>query len=160
EPVAVAVDGEIVGALPPGTNRGEFPLRAAARRDVNVELRLATFVARDHRQLGAYLDHIAIEHGRGGVPSPGLFAVLVRAPLLVLAAARLGGLGVGAAASAALASLVAQSTLLFPLGLLRSGYAPRLTLLVALGALASALFARWRGARAGEAAAAPAFLAF
>jgi hypothetical protein len=159
QPVAVAVDGEIVGALQPGTSRAEFPLRATPRRDVTVELRLATFVAGDGRRLGAYFDRIAIDHGRGAAPALGLLGVLVGVPLAALAAAGWGGLSCLAATAAALVTLATQSALLFPLGLLRSAYATRLALLLALGAAASAAFGRWRGGRAAGASR-PAFLGF
>jgi len=144
QPIVVAVDGAIVGSLPPRVNAAEFVLPSSKHSFVSVELRTETFAAGGGRQLGAYFDRVALRHARGGLPAYGLLALGASVPLGVLVAAGLSGASPLAAAGLALLSLVAYAGLLWPMGLLRSGYGARLALLILCGAMLACAFARWR----------------
>lgn len=158
-PVAIAVDGVIVGSLAPQATHAEVALPGSSRSGLTVELRGETFVAGNARRLGAHFDRVALRHERGGLPPAGLLLAMLAVPLGVVVAARFSGSGPKAAAVLALSSLAACAALLWPMGLLRSSYATGLPLLI-LGSAALAFgFARWRAARAGALAAPWAFAA-
>lgn len=151
QPIVVAVDGAIVGSLRPGETQAEFALSLSTRRDAAVELRTETFLAGDRRRLGAHFDRVALRHARSGAPAPGLLLPGLAALGVLALAARSRATPLGATVLG-LAGLAAQAALLWPVGLLRSGYATRLPLLVLAGAALAFGFARWRGKRAGAAA--------
>lgn len=157
QPVAVAVDGVVVGSLQPRVARAAFELADSGRDVLTVELRTETFLAGDGRRLGAYFDRVTLFHERRGLPSPGLVGGLLTAGLGVLAAAAVAGVAPVTAVLAALGVLAVHGWLLWPCGLVRSAYADVLPSLLVLGGFLAAAFARWRASRAGEAAAAWAF---
>lgn len=143
QPVAVFVDGALVGSLAPAASRLELALPASRRTQVSVELRSETFVAGDGRRLGMQFGRVRLEHERAGPPPWGLLLAALATGLGSLAAAAAAGFApaVGVAACAAL--LAVQGALLLPCGLARSDYALALPALLVLGCAAAAAFARW-----------------
>jgi hypothetical protein len=148
-PVAVAVDGVVVGVMEPGTTAAGFDLPAGARsRDVLLQAN--TFQAGDGRRLGALLGRVTLRPARQG--SVGALALFALPAAAVGLAAALAGLAAGPALLAALAAALVQSFLLWPYGLVRSPYADALAGAVALGAGLGLLFARRAGRRCAGAA--------
>ena len=148
-PVAVAVDGVVVGIVPLGEASGSFavPPRPAGSREV----RLVTtgFVAADGRLLGVLLDRVRLVHPLRALPSPRLLAIVLLPALAVLAAGRTAGAGPLAAGGLGAGIAVLAAALLWPYGLVRSGYAPTLAALLVAVAVSAALFARLAGRVAG-----------
>src|SRR4029079_13558718 len=102
--------------------------------------------AGDGRQLGAQLQAVRLRPARASRPSPRLFALLALPALLALGAALGGGLGLPIALGSGLGALLLMALLLWPCGLVHSGYAEELALLVSGAAALAALFA-WACAR-------------
>jgi hypothetical protein len=141
--VLVTLDGVLVGRIAPGQEQGAFDVVAARRGAREVELRVQPFVPADGRTLGTRLQSVRLWHAPPLRPSPALLAEFALPAALAAAAALWAGLGTGGASAAGLAIALLQALLLHPQGLLRSAYAPRLAVLLAAGAGAAALFARW-----------------
>ena len=90
-PVAVAVDGLVVGVLPPGQTSAVFAL-AAGRPVREVELRTVPFVAGgDGRRLGALLERVAVRQPSRALPPLGLVLVLALPAALAGASAAASG---------------------------------------------------------------------
>ncbi|MET0555165.1 MAG: hypothetical protein ABW221_19135 [Vicinamibacteria bacterium] len=133
-PVAVAVDGLVVGLLPPGQSTAVFEV-PAGRPVRELELRTVPFEA-GGRRLGALLERVAVHQAPRTLPPAGLVLLLaVPAALTAAAAAACGWRTLPASLSGAgLAALAAA--VLWPAGVVRSPYA--VTLAVLLGAIAAA----------------------
>jgi hypothetical protein len=140
-PVAVAANGVVVGAIDPGVAAASFALPDTGRGDRSIELRAPVFVAGDGRRLGALLDRVALRHAPARMPSARVVLVFVVPALAALACGFVAGMSPAAALAAAASVSIAQGLALWPYGLLRSGYAVRLALVVAMGSAAAAGFA-------------------
>jgi hypothetical protein len=144
-PVAVAVDGAIVGVVDPGARTRDFEL-PASDRGRRVELVVPTFRAGDGRDLGTLLGRVTLRPRARSRPALALVALLVLPALLMAGAALALGwtavpataLGTGAAVAVALVTL--------PSGALFSPYLARAALLVSAGVLVAAAWGRgWAG---------------
>jgi len=146
-PVAVAVDGVLVGRLLPGTASARWMVSPSAASAHLVELRTETFLAGDGRRLGALLDGIVWRHRREGWPRWGLILAFLWPVLAALAAARLAGLGPGWGLGLSAGATGLLLLLLLPWGLLRSSYALSLPWILGHGLLAAGGLARWAARR-------------
>lgn len=150
-PAAVSCDGVLLGHLPPGTSSARFSLpqnRSTAR---TIVLQVPTFRAGDGRDLGALFDRVALV-GRGphARPSFRISVVFLLPALAAAAAAVLAGLGGTGMAASAVMVAVAQAAALWPGGVVRSAYAPRLAVglacaLLLVGLIARTCARRWPG---------------
>ncbi len=139
-PVRVAVNGVVVGVLPPGTSEGSWPLTAA--RSQTVDLLAEPFIAGDGRRLGALLEVVTLEHARRGLPAPGLLLIFALPAAMVVVTALAAGLPAVAALAVSTGATAAQAALLGPRGVVRSDYAVGLAVSLGLGAVAAAVLAR------------------
>jgi hypothetical protein len=78
-----------------------------------------------------------------GWPGAALFGLFLAPAVLAALAGRAAGLGAWSAAAFAVATTAAQAAILWPSGLVRSPYADRVALLMAIGVALSAAFAWW-----------------
>jgi hypothetical protein len=140
-PVAVAANGVVVGAIEPGVAAASFALPDAGRGDREVELRPPVFVAGDGRRLGALLDRVALRHAPARMPSARLLLLFLVPALVALACGFAAGMGPAAALAAATTVSITQCLALWPYGLLRSGYALRLALILGGGVALIGVFA-------------------
>src|SRR6185369_6748645 len=138
--VAVALDGVVLGRIAPGEQAGAFDVSLPERGRHEVELRVDPFEAGDGRSLGTLLQSVRLWHAPPSLPSGTLAAEFALPAAAVAAAALLAGLGPWGATAWGLAIALLQALLLWPQGLLRSGYAPLLAAVLAAGAGAAALF--------------------
>jgi hypothetical protein len=146
-PVAVAADGAVVAMLPPEQAQVEVPLAPPRDGRLEVILSTETFAAEDGRQLGLMLDRAAVVPSRPGGASPRLVLMFAAAAAAMSLAAVGAGLSAWTSAAVGVAAGVLMTLALWPAGLLRSGYADRLPVLLVLGAIAAFAFARWQDAR-------------
>ena len=149
-PVVVAANGVVVGSIDPGMAAAGFALPDLGRGDVSVELRPPAFVAGDGRRLGALLDRVALRHAPARMPSARLLLLFLLPAVVTVAAALVAGMTAPAAVAAAASVSMAECLSLWPYGILRSGYAWRLALILAVGAamlglIAAAMDRRGRG---------------
>src|SRR5688500_4556691 len=151
-PVAVSCDGVLVGHLAAGTSSARFPLPETRGAWRTIELRMPTFRAGDGRDLGSLFDRVAItSEAPRARPSLRIALIFVLPAVVAAAGAAFAGLGgLGMLGSAALVAVV-QAAALWPGGLVRSSYAPRLAVALVCVMLAAAVFARaartrWAGA--------------
>jgi hypothetical protein len=149
-PVAVAANGVVVGAMDPGVAAASFALPDTGRGDRWIELRPPVFLAGDGRRLGALLDRVALRHAPARTPSARVILLFLVPALVTLACGLVAGMSGAAAFAAAAAVSIAQCLALWPYGLLRSGYALRLALMLIggaalVGAFAAAMDRRGRG---------------
>jgi hypothetical protein len=149
-PVAVAVDGLVVGMLAPGQASGVFDV-PAGRPVREVELRTVPFVAGgDGRRLGALLERVTVRQAPRALPPLGLVLVLVLPAAVAAAAASASGWRALPAALAGVGAAALAAAVLAPSGVVRSPYALRLAALLAAIAVASLAFAwMWERARPG-----------
>jgi hypothetical protein len=142
-PVIVAAGGVVVGSLDPGVGASTFALPDRGRGDVRIELRPPVFVAGDGRRLGALLDRVALRHAPARTPSARMVLLFVLPAVVTVAAGLAAGLSATSAASAAAVIVIAQGLLLWPCGLVRSGYALGLAAILALGSVLAGAFGAW-----------------
>jgi hypothetical protein len=141
-PVAVAVDGVIVGTIEAGGPSARFALRDNGTRARHVELRAAGFRAGDGRVLGAQLRRVTLRTAGRGSPPPAMVALLALAALGVWAAASVAGSPPLAAAGVALGTTAALTAVLWPRGVVRSSCLPAAVLITLAGAAAAACAVR------------------
>lgn len=141
--VAVAFDGVLLGAIAPGTTAASYPVVVRDRGPHEAELRVEPFLAGDGRSLGALLQSVRLQHARAPVPSAALLAELALPAAVMALAALLAGWSGPLAAAAGLLCAALEGLLLWPNGVLRSGHAPRLTIVLIAGAVVCAVFSRW-----------------
>jgi hypothetical protein len=140
-PVTVAANGVVLGSIAPGTGGADLAVPGMGRGDRRIELLSPVFTAGDGRQLGALLDRVALRHAPAGTPSARLLLLFLVPALVTIGAAFVSGMRPwSAAAISALLSLL-QGLALWPCGLVRSGYALGLALLLAAGVTLAAAFA-------------------
>ena len=142
-PVIVAADGVVVGVLPAGATDGRYPLTSTGRRSRTVQLEVPVFVAGDGRRLGARLQRVSVRPRDRGAPGLALLALFAAPAVLAAAVGRRAGLPPSAALVFGCVVTAVHAGMLWPSGLVRSPYAARLSLLVAAGLIASAVFAWW-----------------
>lgn len=140
-PVVVAANGVVAGTIDPGVAAADFALPGPGRGDVAVELRPPVFMAGDGRRLGALLDRVALRHAPARVPSARLLLLFLLPAAVTAAAALAAGMAPPGAVAAAASVSIAQALALWPYGLVRSGYAGRLALVLAAGAAVMGLAA-------------------
>jgi hypothetical protein len=149
-PVAVAVDGLVVGLLPPGRPTAVFQV-PAGRPLREVELRTVPFVSGgDGRRLGALLERVSVRQAPRAIPPVGLLLVLAVPAALAAAAAAVSGWSPlpSSLAGAGLSALAAA--LLGPSGVVRSPYAVALAALLGSIAVAAGVCGMlWERARPG-----------
>jgi hypothetical protein len=138
-PVAVAVDGVLVGRLEPGVAAARFDLRAGGGSRT-VTLQAEPFVAGDGRTLGTVLRRVSLRP-TGGWSWSSLFVFALPAAFTG-ACALAAGLAMGPALLAVLAVGLVEVFLLCPQGLVRSSYADLLALAAGVGAALAVAFAR------------------
>jgi hypothetical protein len=147
-PVAVAVDGLVVGMLAPGDTAAAFAV-PAGRAVREVELRTTPFVA-GGRSLGALLERVTVLQAPRTLPPLGLVLVLAVPAALAAAAAGAAGWRPLPAALAGVGTAALASAVLWPSGVARSPYAVTLAvLLAALAVVCGAFGAVWERARPG-----------
>ena len=142
-PVIVAADGVVVGVLPGGSTNGRFPLTSTGRRSLSVQLEVPVFVAGDGRRLGARLQRVSVRLRDRGAPGLTLLALFAAPAVLAAAVGRRSGLRPSVALAFGCVVTAVHAGILWPSGLVRSPYAARLSILIAVGLLAAALFAWW-----------------
>ena len=142
-PVVVAADGVILGLVPVGATAGLFPLTSTGRGSRTVQLDVPVFVAGDGRRLGARLQRVSVRPRARGAPGPGLLALFAAPAVLAAAVGRRVGLRPYAALMFASVVTAVHAALLWPSGLVRSPYAARLSLLIAVGLITAGAFAWW-----------------
>jgi len=142
-PVIVAADGVIVGVLPRGSTDGRFPLTSTGRRSRTVQLEVPVFVGGDGRRLGARLQRVSVRPRDRGAPGLALLALFAAPAVLAAAVGRRSGLRPCAALAFGCVVTAVHAGILWPSGLVRSPYAARLSILIAVGLIAAALFASW-----------------
>jgi hypothetical protein len=145
--VSVSVDGVIVGVLGPGDHQLDAALPARSRRSCEVQIVAEAFTAGDGRRLGTQLERVALHHHGRAWPSPATVLLFVLPALAVALAALAAGLTALPSLLLAAVASVFQAGLCWPGGIVRSGYAVRLSPLLAGAALACLLFARACGRR-------------
>ncbi len=142
-PVIVAADGVVVGVLPAGVTNGRFPLTSTGRRSRTVQLDVPVFAAGDGRRLGARLQRVSVRPRDRGAPGLALLALFAAPAVLAAAVGRRAGLRPSAALAFGSVVTAVHAAILWPSGLVRSPYAARLSLLIAAGLIAAAVFAWW-----------------
>lgn len=150
-PVAVAVDGLVVGLLAPGETARSFAV-PAGRAVREVELRTVPFEA-GGRRLGTLLERVTVRQAPRPWPPWGLVLVLAVPAACAAAGAVLAGWAAWPASAAGLGTAAFAAGLLWPAGVARSPYAATLGGLlaaIALGATAFALAAERRSTGAGR----------
>jgi hypothetical protein len=149
-PVAVAVDGMVVGMLSPGQTKGVFAV-PPGRPVREVELRTVAFVAGgDGRRLGALFEHVTVLQAPRARPPLGLVLAFALPAALAAAAAAASGWGFVAASLAGVGTTALAAAVLFPAGVVRSPYAVALAVSLATVAVVSGVFGRlWERARPG-----------
>src|SRR6185436_3091122 len=149
-PVAVAVDGLVVGMLAPGQASGVFDV-PAGRPVREVELRTVPFVAGgDGRRLGALLERVTVRQVPRTLPPLGLVLVLALPAAAAAAAAAAVGWRALPASLAGAGTAALAAAVLAPSGVVRSPYAVTLAALLAAVAVASAVFGRlWERSQPG-----------
>ena len=147
-PVTVSGNGVLLGSIDPGAAGGTYALPDMGRGDRRVELRAPVFVAGDGRTLGALLDRVSLRHAPARAPSARLVLLFLLPALLTVAAGFVSGLRPWAAAAVAVAVTLGQGLALWPYGLVRSGYAVGLALILVAAVAAAASFAAWMERRA------------
>ena len=146
-PVAVAVNGAVLGSVEAGAGGADFPLPDMGRGDRRIELVAPVFTAGDGRQLGALLDRVALRHATARAPSARLLLLFLVPALITMGAGLISGLRPWSAASMAAALSLLEALALWPYGLVRSGYALGLALLLIVGVTLAAAFAGWMDRR-------------
>lgn len=147
DPVVVAVDGVIVGHLDAGHHVATFEVPATPRSTRVVELRTETFVAGDGRRLGALLDSVALRDAPRTLPGPGVLLAFLLPALCAVAVAWAARAPWSAGVLGAALTVSLEAGLLVPSGVLRSGYAVALPVLLCVGFLGTGLVAGWIGRR-------------
>ena len=140
-PVIIAADGVVVGVLPAGVTNSRFPLTSTGRRSRTVQLDVPLFAAGDGRRLGARLQRVSVRPRHRGAPGLALLALFAAPAALAAAVGRHAGLRPSAALAFGSAVTAIHAAILWPSGLIRSPYAARLSLLIAAGLIAAAVFA-------------------
>jgi hypothetical protein len=147
-PVTVVADGIVLGRLPSGPGAATFELVSTGRRTRDVELWSEPFRAGDGRLLGVRVGRVAVEvPARPWWPAPATLLELLLPTLLAFVAARLAGMGGGAAPTVALMMLAFECAMLWPSGLAHSAYAARLCGMLSVGSILAWAFARTVGRR-------------
>lgn len=146
-PVTVAVNGAVLGSVGPGAGGADFVLPAMARGDRQVELRAPVFQAGDGRQLGALLDRVALRQAPAGMPSARILLLFLIPAVVTAGGALVGGARPWSAAAVAAVVSLCECLALWPYGLVRSGYAAILALLLTVGVILAAAFAVWMARR-------------
>jgi hypothetical protein len=146
-PVTVAANGVVLGTIQPGAGQADLALPDMAPGDRRIELHSPVFTAGDGRQLGALLDRVALHHAPAKVPSARLLFLFLLPALVAALAAFIAGMGPWSAAAVAGALSLIESLALRPYGLVRSGYALGLALLLVGGVTVAAAFAAWMDRR-------------
>src|SRR5262245_39579347 len=117
-PVALVVDGVIVGTLAPGTSAAEVPLTAG--RALDVTLRPDGLWA-GRRRLAPLLDRVRVTPAAAGWPAPGLVIALIVTGVGVAASAAACGFSARMAVVWSAAASAGQALTLLPWGVARSG---------------------------------------
>jgi len=146
-PVTVAVNGAVVGSVEAGTGGADFGLPDMGRGDRRVELQSPVFTAGDGRQLGALLDRVVLHHAPANLPSARVLLLFLVPALITMGVAFVAGLRPGSAAAMAAAMSLVESVALWPYGLVRSGYALGLAVLLVVGVALASAFAVWMDGR-------------
>lgn len=142
-PILVSADGLVLGVVPAGASAAAFPLPSTGRRSRTVLLDVPVFTATDGRQLGTRLQRISVRPRAGGAPGLALLVMFAGPAIVAAAAARSSGLSILTATAFAGVVTLVQAAILWPSGLLRSPYAVRLAVLLAVGLLAASASAWW-----------------
>jgi hypothetical protein len=140
-PVVVAVEGQVVGAIPREARSGEWTV-ASESRSLNVELRVEPFVGWGGRRLGALLDRVVVFHAPATVPSFFLLLAFLVPALAVVACAVAASVPPVLALCAAAVVSTLQALALAPSGLVRSDYVLLLAGVLSLAPLVALGLAR------------------
>ena len=146
-PVAVVVDGVILGNVAPGVPAADFGVAPIRGHALDVALRTEGFVTADGRRLGALVDRVSFRHAAPTWPAPILVLGFLGVALASAWAAGACGFGPAVALAVAVGLSVVQFLTLYPLGIARSAYATTLALLLAGAALVAGLLGRAAGRR-------------
>src|SRR6185503_752212 len=146
-PVTVALNGAVVGSVEAGTGGADFALPDMGRGDRRVELQSPVFTAGDGRRLGALLDRVALHHAPANLPSARVLLLFLVPAVITMGVAFVAGLRPGSAAAMAAAMSIVESVALWPYGLVRSGYALGLAVLLVVGVALASAFAVWMDGR-------------
>lgn len=152
EDAIVSIDGVVAGTIPAGGGGARFALDVPGVGTHRVQIDVPPFLAGDGRRLGARLQHVTWTMGDRGAPGLALIALFALPALAAVAAARLAGLGAGRAIVVAGAVTLVHAALLWPSGLVRSPWALRQAVLVAVALVLASAFARWAESRRAGAA--------
>ncbi|HVQ29189.1 MAG TPA: hypothetical protein VMV21_06410 [Vicinamibacteria bacterium] len=145
-PVTIVAAGAVVGVIPEERSRGTYSIPEARGGRLSVTLQTEPFVAGDGRSLGFMLERLTLAYPRpAGLARVSLFLVFLVPAWATLFASRLAASSALRGSLLALASALAQALALWPQGLVRSTYSVTLAGVLAMGVLASALWARRSG---------------
>jgi len=145
--VTVAANGMVLGSIDPGSGGADFPLPDMRRGDRRIELVAPVFTAGDGRQLGALLDRVALRHAPARAPSARLLLLFLIPALVTVGAALVCGVRPWSAVAMVAAVSLVECLALWPYGLVRSGYALGLALILIAGVTLAGAFAAWMDRR-------------
>lgn len=136
--VAVVADGVRLGSLQPGTGQARFDVAGGSPGSLSISLHGLPPGGGPGAAFGALI----VRHARPTIPGPGLLLMFL-VPALAAAAAAMSAGAPRLAPVFAVAAIGFESWLLWPHGLVRSGWAVELAALLTIGAAICGVFAGW-----------------